>query len=1089
MYLSAGQKKPNKKFSDYKTVFAVVLFMSLWPVHNSFAQMPPHPDLLKRMVSDKLYQEDSYYYRNRKNFKSRGIDAPWSTPVSQLRRQSVSETGVYRQFGPSTSPGGTWNALVLLVEFPDKPAQTDPAHFDKILFSKDYKSLTDYYSAVSYGALDIVTRDLPSVTKWIKAPQNFSYYVNNENGTGSYPHNCQKLVEDIIAVANPLVDFSKYDNDKDGYVDALIVVHAGVGAEFSGKNSDIWSHAWTLSRTITADGVKLSRYSTDPEYYKKPGDMTMGVFAHELGHAAFGVPDLYDTDNSSEGLGDWSLMAGGSWNGTGVGGNSPAYPDAWTRMQMGYLTPVTIGSETDKLEIPRIDSVAQAYRIWKNKTSWEYFLLENRQLTGYDKYLPGKGLLIYHIDESKEGVDNDEEWYPGKDSTKHYRVALEQADASWELEKGQNQGNAGDPFPGTGGKKFFSNLSVPSSRDYMNNPTWVSLYNIGDNNSVISLNVSFQQELAAPAVFRGNLNAVTGKVRLEWNFSGNNGNGIVFSHFNVYRDGTLIASPIQPEFSEFLYESGSYQYTVSAVYNLGESEKTGPVILKKTNFDITWSASLAISDRQNISSAELTFGQAVTASDGIDTGLDENLVPSVPDDSAALNARFILPVTPEKYSMKDFRKEGKDTLLTWRISLNPAAPVEVKWDKSRLPAGKFTLIYYCSGTASELEMKMHDSCSVAAGMDSLKIVYNNLVPASVTVAAGWNMVSIPVGISEQTEKYLIRDLTAPVYTYSDGYQQVTDLEEGRGYWLKSAASRVFPLTGSNIGVQTIPVKTGWNMIGLYNSESSVENISSTPDGIIVSQYYEYGSDYNISSVLQPGKGYWVKVNADGYLVVPANTSPRIWRLNNNRRLDEVFSLVINDATGKSRTLTMASNISDVTRYDMPPVPPGGVFDVRWASNRRIETPEDGENIIVLNSAQYPVTITAGGNAVRITDIAGGTIVNKTLQKGEQLKINDSSVEKLIVTAVDVPAVFSLDQNYPNPFNPSTTIRFGIPEDGLVRLTVYDILGQKVSDLVNTWMSAGYHKVDWNGADIASGIYYYELQCGQFSAFRKMLLLK
>lgn len=91
--------------------------------------------------------------------------------------------------------------------------------------------------------------------------------------------------------------------------------------------------------------------------------------------------------------------------------------------------------------------------------------------------------------------------------------------------------------------------------------------------------------------------------------------------------------------------------------------------------------------------------------------------------------------------------------------------------------------------------------------------------------------------------------------------------------------------------------------------------------------------------------------------------------------------------------------------------------------------------------------------------------------------------------IDIPNVFSLDQNYPNPFNPSSTIQFGLPEASVVRLEVFNLLGQKVADLVNVQMTAGYHTVRFDASALASGIYIYRIQAGSFVQTKKMMLIK
>jgi hypothetical protein len=186
---------------------------------------------------------------------------------------------------------------------------------------------------------------------------------------------------------------------------------------------------------VTVDGVVVNAYSMEPEYVLAAGDSAVGVFCHEYGHA-LGLPDLYDTDATSMGLGAWSVMAGGSWNGTN--GNSPAYLDAWSRV-IGWVAHRGERSVSGA-SLPAAEGSSTAYRLWTNGAAGtEYFLLENRQrITGdFDNGLPGGGLLLYHIDEN---ANQNTDWRP--------RVMVEQADAQWDLQYSANAGDAGTP-PGT----------------------------------------------------------------------------------------------------------------------------------------------------------------------------------------------------------------------------------------------------------------------------------------------------------------------------------------------------------------------------------------------------------------------------------------------------------------------------------------------------------------------------------------------------------------------------------------------------------------------------------------------------------------
>ncbi|MBI4710124.1 MAG: M6 family metalloprotease domain-containing protein [Nitrospirae bacterium] len=411
-------------------------------------------------------------------------------PAVHLKQRGIN-TGAKRFDGSrlytaGAGPVGNVNVLALLVKFTDKPSQVAAASFDTLIFGAAGNTVRVYYQEVSYGTLTLVTVNLPSSLDWGTAPNTYAYYTANNYGLGSYPRNAQKLVEDIVDLVDSYVDFSQYDNDGDGQLDALTVVHAGPGAEFTGSTGDIWSHQWGITPRLK-DGVYISNYSMEPEYMQTPGDATIGVFAHELGHV-FGLPDLYDYGYDSAGAGDWSLMAGGSWNGTN--GSSPAHFDAWSRSELGFVTPQVVSANTTGVNIPAVETSPSVFYVWNSGlTNNEYFLVENRQKTGYDASLPGSGMLIWHIDENMASNDSQCLNMNNCSCPSHYKVALEQADGLLQLEKNQSQGNGGDPFPGTSNKTSFSSSSTPNSGSYLNCTSSVAVTNISASASVMTADI------------------------------------------------------------------------------------------------------------------------------------------------------------------------------------------------------------------------------------------------------------------------------------------------------------------------------------------------------------------------------------------------------------------------------------------------------------------------------------------------------------------------------------------------------------------------------------------------------------------------
>lgn len=339
------------------------------------------------------------------------------------------------------------HALALLVDFSDKKGVRPASDFQKMLFdSSNPNSMTSYYNKISGGALQ-VTGD---VKGYVRAPQPYGFYTSGQSGTGNnFPRNTPGLLQDALSVFTTNNSLAPYDVDGDGFVDGIFLIHAGGGAEAEpnpAKRKDmIWSHKWTLPTPFVKNGVKVFAYSTEPE------DGKVGVFCHEFGHV-LGLPDLYDTSNRSEGVGDWCLMGSGSW---GNGGSNPTRMSCWCLSRLGWVKPTILkSSKTISLPTLEVDQTA-CHRLWTGGASGpEYFLVENRQATGMDKYLPGSGLALWHIDERQSSNTN----------PLAYMVGLVQADGLKELEQGINPGDGGDLFPGTKNVKGISDTTNPSTR-------------------------------------------------------------------------------------------------------------------------------------------------------------------------------------------------------------------------------------------------------------------------------------------------------------------------------------------------------------------------------------------------------------------------------------------------------------------------------------------------------------------------------------------------------------------------------------------------------------------------------------------------
>ena len=143
----------------------------------------------------------------------------------------------------------------------------------------------------------------------------------------------------------------------------------------------------------------------------------------------------------------------------------------------------------------------------------------------------------------------------------------------------------------------------------------------------------------------------------------------------------------------------------------------------------------------------------------------------------------------------------------------------------------------------------------------------------------------------------------------------------------------------------------------------------------------------------------------------------------------------------------------------------------------------------MNSLEYPVKVRVENVNIRLQDGTGNGL-NERLKSGEEVTISNSSINKLMVSGEVIPDKYALEQNYPNPFNPSTKIEFSIPEDvNNVTLTIFNALGQRVAELVNSKWKLENTATYGMQVMYATGLYIYELRTDKFVSVKKMMLLK
>ncbi len=384
---------------------------------------------------------------------------------------------------------------LILVDFPDRPFTKTKIDFEMLMNQLNYTaggitgSVRDYYLANSYGQLDLQA----DVYGPYRMSKNIVYY---DHKSGGKPN--EMADEAARAAVADGCDFSVYA--KSGSVDVIHIIFAGYSQAIGAiKGQSMWPHAWEISPAggITLNGVVVNRYSCSEELKGTSGATlaTIGTICHELGHSLCGLPDFYDTDNTSSGgssvdLGEWDIMANGVYNN---GGNTPACFSAYGRDFCGWAPAVTLSSAASiTLPNPVSFETKAIYRI-NTATPNEYFLVENRQQVGWDEFIPASGMLIYHVNKNNLGWNSQcINCFP---NNRGYYV--KQAGCADPLSNCTDR--TADPFPQPGNTSF-TDTTIPNAMSWAGQNTEKPITDIVHNTSTRTISFKFMGGLSAPVI-------------------------------------------------------------------------------------------------------------------------------------------------------------------------------------------------------------------------------------------------------------------------------------------------------------------------------------------------------------------------------------------------------------------------------------------------------------------------------------------------------------------------------------------------------------------------------------------------------------
>ena len=427
----------------------------------------------------------------------------------QLKKQSgalksrkvLTDLSIKKSFPLTGKP----KSLVILVSFSDVSFVTpDPeTAFDNLLNKNKYAanggtgSANNYFQDSSNG---VFNPEFDVVGPYILPNTMVFYGKNDASGNDVNPR--QMVIDGCTLAAAAGVDFSNYDTDKDGIVDNVFIYYAGFNEAEGGPENSIWPHRWELpDLSVIFNGVAVSDYACTSELRSNSGTNMCGIgtFCHEFSHV-LGLPDYYNTNGTDHHtLSEWDIMDYGPY--LNAGRTPPSY-SAFDRFYLNWLKPEVI-NEADNYSLQNLTTSNSAYLfsqtgvhnlIGANPSPTEFYMLENRQKSGWDTYLPGHGMIITHIQYNpttwaNNTVNND---------ANAMGVDIVEADGIALTESSQIDNTlAGDPFPGT---SAVTSTKLGYTAHTGNSYTFQSLSGITESDEKISFTLGTKSVETTPVV-------------------------------------------------------------------------------------------------------------------------------------------------------------------------------------------------------------------------------------------------------------------------------------------------------------------------------------------------------------------------------------------------------------------------------------------------------------------------------------------------------------------------------------------------------------------------------------------------------------
>ncbi len=516
----------------------------------------------------------------------------------------------------------------------------------------------------------------------------------------------------------------------------------------------------------------------------------------------------------------------------------------------------------------------------------------------------------------------------------------------------------------------------------------------------------------------------------------------------------------------------------------------------------------------------LIFGTGAEASDGVDPLFGEV---AETDPLMPFEARWYPPATNIRMGdltgrslSRDIRDAHADTTIIYLCRFKAEQddyPVVITWDVSDFPQNA-RLFLRDTLNGSIFGVDMRNATHVSGTIYSFTIRDARISSFIIEYATprierfnflqkGWNLVSLPVRPADPFWKVVFPNaLDKPRYFFQGAYYQEDNLQVGRGYFVKYGALLDSIIAGArvtSVGRETqykVRLGQGWNTIGGLSVPVSVDNIQFDPLNDVspiptrVSGVYWYKTDegYKEVSVLEPGKGYWVKTSDEGYLRLSALKASGVVKDRKWSILRNSDAVVIRDQ-GQHTGRLYITREQEVSRlFELPPVPPAGLFDVRFASGSYVENLENA--VIEFRGVQYPVVISIEhpSQSYRVVNPITGELLG-TITKGssEAVIITDPNIKAVQLMGIGVVSGENVVL-YPTPAQDELFVEITAREAQTAQIELITVLGKKIATY-RYEVQSGTQSVKLDVSNLPEGVYVCRVSLGDKQFAQRLVIAR